>query len=302
MISLSTFYILLSTFVLGAVIGSFLNVVILRHEKREGLNGRSHCPTCKKTLRWYELIPILSYLVQRGKCRSCGSPLSIQYPLVELATGIIFVLVAQSRLQVIGYRLEDAAVMSYPFMLFVLASILALATWSTLVVIFVYDLRTSIIPDRFSYTFAGLSLVIAFLAGFEVSSGPITYNLEPVTSSFLAGALLFIPFFGLWYFSNGRWIGFGDGKLALGIGFLLGMLPGLSAVMFAFWIGAAVSLALIGVARVTGWHKARTLPPADALLASPSSLTLKSEVPFGPFLVLGTALVYFLHWTALPPF
>ena len=77
-------------FILGTIIGSFLNVLILRYGKKD-ITGRSACPFCGKTLQWYELIPILSFIIQRGKCRLCESKISWQYPLVEFATGSIFV-------------------------------------------------------------------------------------------------------------------------------------------------------------------------------------------------------------------
>ncbi len=79
-------------FVLGAVMGSFGNVVVLRGEKRESLGGRSHCPHCKTTLRWTDLVPVLSFLMLRGRCRACKAPISWQYPLVEGASGVLFLL------------------------------------------------------------------------------------------------------------------------------------------------------------------------------------------------------------------
>ena len=76
-------------FVLGTIIGSFLNVVGLRWDDKN-FGGRSMCPKCGKVLRWYELIPVLSFVVQQGKCRNCGAEISYQYPLIEIFTGLIF--------------------------------------------------------------------------------------------------------------------------------------------------------------------------------------------------------------------
>lgn len=258
-------------FTLGLIIGSFLNVIILRHEKEEGLNGRSYCPSCHKTLRWYELVPLFSYLAQRGRCRGCGAHISAQYPWVELTTGIVFALVAYTHLPDTSYLLP---LTSY------LTLALDLAIWSLLIVITVYDLRTKLIPDRFSYTFAALALTSSGLAMYASSSSLTSYLLSLISP----GIVLFLPFYALWRYSDGRWIGLGDGKLSLGIGWYLGMAGGASAIMLAFWIGAAVSLALIG------FQKLRVR--LSRLHTPDSTLSLTSEVPFGPFLVLGTLIVY----------
>lgn len=96
------FLVLLFSFLFGLCVGSFLNVVILRYHKANSdssefafrlLRGRSYCPHCGKTLRLWELIPVISFLAQGGRCRSCLKPISWQYPLVELATGLVFVMV-----------------------------------------------------------------------------------------------------------------------------------------------------------------------------------------------------------------
>lgn len=107
-------------FLLGISVGSFLNVLIDRLPKGQTIWGRSQCDYCKKTLRWYELIPIVSYLMQGGRCRRCHRMLSVQYPLVELATGFGFIL---------------------------LPNMFHLLIFCSLLVIFVADLKYQIIPD-----------------------------------------------------------------------------------------------------------------------------------------------------------
>ncbi len=107
-------------FVLGLMVGSFVNVLIDRLPKGESIGGRSHCDHCNKTLRWYELIPVLSYFMQRGKCRRCHTGLSMQYPLVEIITAVGFTLL---------HALPE-------YLLFI-----------SLLVIFVADLKYQIIPD-----------------------------------------------------------------------------------------------------------------------------------------------------------
>lgn len=263
---------------LGLAVGSFLNVVILREESGEKLTGRSHCTMCGKTLVWYELMPVFSYLMQRGRCRACHAPLSIQYPLVELATAMLFVAV--------WYHLgEGIAPTSYKLQ--ATSFLLQSALWSTLIVIFVYDLKTKLIPDRFSILFAMLALATTLLSQCSVSSGPVSCQLPAVSYYALAGLLLFLPFYALWKYSDGRWIGLGDGKLAVGIGWLLGPVGGGSAIMFGFWVGAVVMLILIGVQRLLAYAPIK-------LQATSYKLGLKSEIPFGPFLIIGIAIVY---WT-----
>lgn len=99
-----------------------------------------------------------------------------------------------------------------------------------------------------------------------------------------AGFIFFIPFFCLWYFSNGKWIGLGDGKLALGIGFLLGFVPGLSAIILSFWIGALVSLAILLI---------------DYLNGRRSNITIKTEIPFAPFLISSTFVLFIFPFDIL---
>lgn len=249
------------SFFLGIAVGSFLNVVVLRHEKRKQVTGRSKCPTCGTQLQWVELVPVFSYVFQRGKCRHCETKLSIQYPLVELGCGILFVLVY---FHGIPYESVHTKVLL----------ILELTIWSLFLVIAVYDLRTKLIPNVFSFTLAGLACVHMF-----VSSGS---ELMPTITHLLAGPILFVPFYLLWKISDGMWLGLGDGKLALGIGWFLGLSGGATAILFSFWIGAGVSLLLIAIARL--------------LRSNKSTLTLKSEVPFGPFMVLATLIVYIFEY------
>jgi prepilin signal peptidase PulO-like enzyme (type II secretory pathway) len=262
-------------FVFGLIVGSFLNVVVLRTEKHERLTGRSYCPTCKKKLVWYELVPVFSWLVQRGTCRGCHRPISIQYPLVEFLTGVVFVLVFVTHggsVPVLN-TVQITALASY-----VLASVL----WALLIVIAVYDFRTKLVPDRSSYGFAVLAFALALL------HAP---TWETVGSHVFAAAALFLPFYVLWKVSNGAWMGLGDGKLAIGIGLLLGPVAGLSAVLFAFWIGAVVSLTIIAAQRLV------LNSPALSKTRAGHTLGMKSEIPFAPYLILGVALVYFFDVT-----
>ena len=260
---ISYYLISIFVFIFGLVIGSFLNVVIYRYNTGVGVGGRSGCLSCGKTLSWYELFPVASFLAQKGKCRKCKTKLSWQYPLVELFTGFIFLSVL-AKLAGEGFSVLN-----------IISEGLALVGWCLLIAIAVYDWKHKIIPDGLAYTFA----VVGFIRIFTMI--PI-YSQIGAYSFILAGPVLFLPFLLLWLVSKGKWIGLGDGKLALGIGFMLGLGYGISAVVLAFWIGAAVSIIALLVSNIRLKSKA-------------SGLTMKSEIPFAPFLILGFAIDYFLN-------
>lgn len=250
-------------FVLGAIIGSFLNVVIYRYNSGASpLTGRSQCFSCGKTLVWYELVPLLSFLLQRGRCRKCHVRLSWQYPLVEVLTGIIFV-----ALFALGKPLAE--------------SIWLATIFSTLIVIGAYDIRHQIIPDSLVAFFAIDSLAW-FLWLHHANLGEIFQI--PYLWTLLAGPVLFAPFWALWFVSKGKWIGLGDGKLAIGIGWFLGLSLGGSAIMLAFWIGTLWALAMMTSQRLIA-----QVAPAHVH----KMLSMRSAVAFGPFLILGVFVVYF---------
>lgn len=242
-------------FVLGAVIGSFLNVVILRYNTGRAVSGRSACASCGKKLLWHELIPIVSFIILRGRCRTCKSAISIQYPIVETLTAVIF--------SFIGCMFLSEPV---TFMRILFASYQAVI-WSLLIVISAYDMRHKIIPSGPVYAFIGLSTLSLF--GF-----PDTWGVFSPSHFFTGIGLALFPAT-LWLVSRGRWMGLGDAKILLGVGFILGLSLGISALIYAFWIGAAMSLSLLSL-------RDRTF-------------TMKSEIPFGPFIVLGTAIAYFFR-------
>jgi leader peptidase (prepilin peptidase)/N-methyltransferase len=262
---LPTFLTLFIFFIFGTIIGSFLNVVILRKQDDAKVSGRSKCPKCQKQLKWADMIPILSWLVLRGKCRKCAKPISVQYPLVEAGTGLIFAAIFW---RVVSVGFDPAVTLA----VFVFNAIV----FSLLIAIFVYDLKHKIIPDVWSFSFAGLALAQAIWVNWEGFSWS-AYSGEAWLNLF-AGLIFFFPFWAIWYLSRGRWIGLGDGKLVLGIGWYLGFVFGLSAIALAFWIGAAFALFLMLM---------------DRLNVGGRNITMKTEIPFGPFLILGLAIQFF---------
>ncbi len=242
-------------FVLGLLIGSFLNVVIFRmNTGRSVVTGHSKCMHCSRELAWYELIPVFSFLALRGKCRTCNVGLSFQYPVVELTTALVFI-IAYIKLVVEG------GFGMYSWLSFIFATIIS----SLLIVITIYDLKHKIIPDTVVYPFILLSLVsIAWKAIMFSSFNPFMAIVD--------GLLVALPFFLLWYLSKGRLMGFGDVKLALGIGWLVGLSIGYGVFLIAFWTGGIVGL---------------------FLLATTRKYAMKSQVPFGPFLVVGLFIAAF---------
>ncbi len=143
-------FIFLVSFVFGTIIGSFLNVVALRYKTGKNLSGRSMCFSCGTDLKWFELIPILSFVFQKGKCRTCRSPFSAQYPAVEALTGLVF-----ATTTTFFYFLPiEASLVLLPFFL---------VCFSILIVIAIYDIRHMIIPDMLVFLFAFLSLLFMVL-------------------------------------------------------------------------------------------------------------------------------------------
>lgn len=259
--------------VLGALVGSFLNVVILRGIQNESFGGRSRCESCRKELTPLELIPIISFCIQKGRCRSCGVVLSLQYPLVEFFTAVSF---AVSAWIVIGT--VDFAILSLTE---VLKNILFLAGYgigiSAAIVVLVSDLRFQIIPN-------GAVILLTLLGGIAAITRATAQQPIPLlTPSYVekisslaydaSFAILFaLLFFLLWFFSRGHWIGLGDTKLIFATSLVVGFPQSLTAFLFSFWSGGIAGVLLI-------------------LLEGKG---LKSHIPFGPFILFGSVLSLFL--------
>jgi leader peptidase (prepilin peptidase)/N-methyltransferase len=202
----------------------------------------------------------------RGRCSRCKSKISPQYALVELFTGVLFFLVFYKVIVSQGSGFSFS--FGYHPVWYIWSIVYLLVQFSLLVIIFVYDFHHKIIPDGPMYTFIALAIVQLVIA----------YNSAlfhtPALWALLAGPIFFAAFFLIWFVSRGRAMGFGDAKLVLGIGFFLGLAEGLSAIVLGFWIGALVSVLLI------------------VLKSGDKRLTMKSEIPFAPFLIAGIILAY----------
>lgn len=259
-----------AAFGFGVIIGSFLNVYIYRFHTGKSLSGHSHCLSCARKLTWYELFPLVSYLGLRGRCRTCGCRIPVRYFLVELLTGLLFALSVSITIDVL-----QLLVWWYIF--------------SVLVVITVYDLYHFIIPDRLTIY---LTVAAVLLYGYRWWQG--VFMLENVfmyTLSALGGTAFFLL---LWVVSKGQWLGFGDVKLAFPLGLLVGPAYVFSFVVLSFWIGAGVSLLLLGAARYSRGKA--------GLHVLGKALTMKSAVPFAPFLVASTVVILFTHFNVLALF
>ena len=253
-------------FVFGAVIGSFLNVLIYRLHTGRSLSGHSHCLSCGHRLSWFELVPVLSYFVLRARCRECSSYIPFRYTIVELLTAGMFVLLWHM------YQTD-----------FVLLS-LNLLLGAILIAVVVYDIRHTIIPTELTLGILGAAVFYVLLS--IIRSDEI---LSTLGTHILGGVVSTLFFWSLWKVSNGRWIGLGDAKLAFPLGVIVGFQGAISMLVFSFWIGAGISLALIGLQQLLKTGK-RHLP----ILQSP--LTIKSEIPFAPFLVLGFLSAHVFHF------
>ena len=226
---------------LGLIVGSFLNAAIHRlHSGQSILADRSRCVHCDHELSAVDLVPIFSFILLRGRCRYCHKPISWQYPLVELATAVIFVLFALNN----GLRITDYGL----WFGFVFSGIL--------IIIGVFDFKHFLILDKIVYPALALALVRSLF-------------LQTLPDA-LFGAAITAGFFALQYYvSKGRWIGFGDVKLGLFLGALLGVKLAVAMLMLAYLLGALVGLGLIASGRKQ----------------------LSSKLPFGSFLAVSAIII-----------
>ncbi len=206
-------------FILGLVVGSFLNVVIYRLPKRESIVfPPSHCPHCRHKLAWYDLIPVVSYISLFGKCRYCKDNISYMYPLVELLTGLLFLSIYSS------FMSMGIVVLLY--------YLLMLPIFFT---IFFTDLKYGIIPFQL------------VLAGSVITSFYLLYTFSPyiLLSHLLSAFAAFAAFLFLFLITKGRGMGFGDVVLVFLMGLFLGSPDIAFALYIAFLTGAVTSLILI---------------------------------------------------------
>ena len=254
-------------FLFGLIIGSFLNCFIWRLHEGEGMWNRSYCPKCRNQIAWYDNIPVISFILLGGKCRNCKEKISFQYPIVELTTGILFLM---------AFLNNESGIMNYGAFVFsdvnnlsvvILNSkflILNLRDWfviAVMTVIFIYDLRWYLILDEISLP----ACLIVFL--FNLFLG-INW-LALLISGIIGGSFFLIQF----VISKGKWIGGGDIRLGLLMGLALGRFDYLLlAILLAYFAGSFVGLGLIIFGRKK-WD---------------------SQIPLGVF--LSVSIVFVIFW------
>ena len=264
-----TMIIYLFIFIFGLIIGSFLNCVIFRIEKNEKfLFSRSYCPNCKHQLNWRDLIPIFSFLFLKGKCRYCKKKISIQYPLVEISTALMFLLIFKYQFLIFN----EFQIFNFPNLL--VTCYLLLVT-SLFIIIFVYDLRHYLIPDRVVFSGIGLALLYNL---FRISPQPLIFKgwatqpiLNGLWSNLGLSVLPSLLFLAIILISRGKWMGLGDFKLAIFMGLFLGFPNILIALFSGVFLGAIIGVGLVAL----------------------NKKKLSSEIPFGPFLITGTFIALF---------
>ena len=246
----------IAVFALGLIFGSFANVIIMRLNTGESLIfGSSRCFFCGRNLRWFELIPVLSFFFLRGHCRTCGGKISWQYPVVEILSGLLFLLLW---LEPSSNQLGQNSVLTITAILFF---------W-LLLIISVYDLRHKIIPN--SLVYSAIIVAVLFLI--------LDIGILDLLPSIFSGLGLFAFFAALWAVSRGAWMGFGDAKLGLALGLMLGWPAALLALLFSFWFGAIFGSAwaflrgINGMSGSNGWRGV--------------------QIPFAPFLFIGGLIAY----------
>ncbi|MFH0804358.1 MAG: prepilin peptidase [Candidatus Zambryskibacteria bacterium] len=269
------YFYLAVVFLFGSALGSFIAVVANRYNT--GLpffKGRSICFSCNTELQNKDLIPIFSFLFLRGKCRHCQSKIPRETFIVEILMGVLSVL-AFFKSGLLGLDLSWLLATNYLLLTFIFAIVLLIS---------IYDLKHFIIPDSFLISFFILSfLYLSFFPSFHFPLLLTTYYL--LLTSLVSGLILALPFFLIFLISKGTWFGFGDVKYIAVLGFFLGFSQGLSAVVLAFWIGAVFSLVALSI---------KKLAPRINLPLLGNNLTIKSEVPFGPFLSIGIIISFYL--------
>ena len=249
---------------LGAALASFLTVVVSRLGSGETVvRGRSRCPHCREKLVWFELVPIASYLAQRGRCRSCGASIPAWYFFAELVLAVGFGLIAMASLsgKVLFPPFTLAGEAASPLLAGVTALYYGVFLWFA-VAISVYDIQRRLIPLVLAGPLALLGAAGAVIGAVRSGDGGGLFV------HFAAALAAFLFFWMLWFFSRGRAMGRGDADVAFAITLCLGPLGGAVALLLGFWVGALYGILALALRRAS-W---------------------RTEIPFAPFLFTGALI------------
>lgn len=244
--------------ILGLVTGSFLGALTYRFPKGISIKkGRSFCPNCKTAIKWFDNIPLFSYLCLGGKCRNCHKNISLRYPVIEAVSGFLFVFVYTYACRIGAFSelsclyQANFGLLYFPFIILIFSFLLA---------IFVIDLEHQIIPDRLIY------FLLLFIS-FALLMFPGTVPFQHLASGFGASLFLLIIFL----VTREKGMGLGDVKFALFAGTFLGWPQTIVWLFLSFLIGAVVGVFLILIKKASfGKH-----------------------IPFGPFLVVSFFIATF---------
>ncbi len=234
---------ILFIFLIGLCIGSFLNVVIFRLDRRGGiLTGRSECPKCLKQLKWYDLFPVLSYIFLRGRCRNCKDNISLVYPLTELTTAFCLSLFYAIYKPVFG-------VGDFYYLLII----------ASFVVLIFFDYLYFLIPDKITLPLIIITLLFNY------------FFRRPEFITLLLSALILGGIFAIIHIvSKGAWVGFGDAKLLFLIGLVLGYPLGFLSMILSVWVAALVGIGLM----LSGRANRKTALPFGSFLAGVSIIII----------------------------
>lgn len=225
-------------FMLGAIFGSFGNVLIFRVPTDKTLGGRSHCPHCGEQLNMIDLIPLFGFLLRGGKCKYCSIEISRQYPLIELISALLFPVA----LYIANYNIITGLLLGF-------------ALW-LLLLIAVIDYRVQGIPDLLSIPFVVLGFAYGLMQG----------TVDPISIA------IGVTFFGLqWIVSHGNWVGSGDIVLIIGMGAIISPWPLMIVCIFSAYILGAM---LASILLITGIKKRRDHIAFGPFLAFSMLLTL----------------------------
>ncbi len=209
---------------IGLAIGSFGNVLIYRIKSGGNIFGRSHCPACHRSLSWYELFPVVSFLILNGRCRTCRHKISIRYPLVEVGSMCLF-------LFALFLHPESGTV---AFFTGVLLTFLFFAC--------VFDASYQQVPDFFTIIIGLMALVLVLLQ-------------HSIVTGVIGAAVMLAWFGGQWLMSRGTWVGTGDIFLAVALGFWLGWPQALILLILSYMVGAVVVVVLLAFKKISSHQK-----------------------------------------------
>ncbi len=247
------------SFLIGVIIGSFLSVIVIRYGSNETfVTGRSHCRTCKSVIRWYDNIPLISYISLGGRCRTCKQKISALYPLIEVVTACTFAVIA----------INNSGSMLFLDSEHIIKIVLLWSIAAGLIVIFFYDVRTMHIPMMVVWYVMATIVIYILYKSFLMHN---TLLLDGILSAGIGGFVGFTFLYLLSTLSHERWMGAGDAY----IGLIGGLLLGWPAVIFfltaSFGIGALVGIILIFL----------------------KICNRKDIVPFAPFLIIGIVVTLY---------